>query len=108
MACYMVQAAYTAEAIAAMVKKPEDRAKAIAPMIEGLRGKLIGLWFSFGEYDIVCISELPDNVTVAALSFAVTQSGRFKAFKTTPLLTAGDAMKAMKKASGVGYKPPGK
>lgn len=107
MAYYMTQAAYTADAIAAMVKKPEDRAAAIVPVIEKLGGKLEGLWFCFGEYDIVGISQMPDNVSAAAFAFAVSQSGKLRSVKTTPLMTAAEAMKAMKKASGTGYRPPG-
>jgi len=107
MAYYMVQAAYTAEAIAAMVKKPEDRAAAIRPVVEKLGGKLEGIWFCFGEYDVVGISELPDNVSAAAFAFAVSQGGKVKALKTTPLMTGDEAVKAMKKAAGAGYRPPG-
>src|SRR3989337_1547056 len=107
MAYYMVQAAYTAEAIAAMVKKPEDRAAAIVPVVEKLGGTLEGLWFCFGEYDIVGISQMPDNVSAAAFAFAVSQSGKLRSVKTTPLMTSGEAMKAMKKAGGVGYRAPG-
>ncbi|MDP2639896.1 MAG: GYD domain-containing protein [Betaproteobacteria bacterium] len=107
MAYYMVQAAYTAEAIAAMVKKPEDRAAAIVPVVEKLGGKLEGLWFCFGEYDIVGISQMPDNVSAAAFAFAVSQSGKLRSVKTTPLMTSAEAMKAMKKAGGVGYRAPG-
>ena len=107
MAHYMVQAAYTAEAIAAMVKKPEDRAAAIRPVVEKLGGKLEGVWFCFGEYDIVGISQLPDNVSAAAFAFAVTQGGKMKTLKTTPLMSADEAVKAMKKAAGAGYRPPG-
>lgn len=107
MAYYMVQAAYTSEAIAAMVKKPEDRAAAIRPVVEQLGGKLEGLWFCFGEYDVVGITQLPDNVNAAAFAFAVSQSGKLRSVKTTPLMTAGEAVKAMKKAAGAGYRPPG-
>ena len=107
MAYYMVQAAYTAEAIAAMVKKPEDRAAAIRPVVEKLGGKLEGIWFCFGEYDVVGISELPDNVSAAAFAFAVSQGGKVKALRTTPLMTGDEAGKAMKKAAGAGYRPPG-
>jgi len=108
MAYYMVQATYTAKAIAAMVKKPEDRAAAIGPVVEGLGGKLEGFWFCFGEYDVVGILRLPDNVSAAAFAFAVSQSGKLRAFKTTPLMTSGEAMKAMKKAEKAKYRAPGK
>lgn len=107
MAYYMVQAAYTSEAIAAMVKKPEDRAAAIRPVVEKLGGKLVGIWFCFGEYDVVGISEMPDNVSAAAFAFAVSQGGKVKALKTTPLMTGDEAVKAMKKAGGAGYRAPG-
>ncbi len=107
MAYYMVQAAYTAEAVAAMVKKPEDRGEAIRPVVEKLGGKLVGIWFCFGEYDIVGISELPDNVSAAAFAFAVSQGGKVKALKTTPLMTGSEAVQAMKKAGGAGYRAPG-
>ena len=107
MAHYMVQAAYTAEAIAAMVKNPEDRAAAIRPVVEKLGGKLDSIWFCFGDYDVVGISQMPDNVSAAAFAFAVSQSGKIKSFKTTPLMSTGDAVKAMKKAAGAGYRPPG-
>ena len=107
MAYYMVQAAYTAEAVAAMVKKPEDRGEAIRPVVEKLGGKLVGIWFCFGEYDVVGISELPDNVSAAAFAFAVSQAGKVKALKTTPLMTGSEAVSAMKKAGGAGYRAPG-
>ena len=107
MAYYMVQAAYTAEAIAAMVKKPEDRVSAIAPVVEKLGGKLVGMWFSFGEYDVVGIAEMPDNVSAAAFAFAISQGGKLRSAKTTPLLTSAEAIKALKKAGGAGYRPPG-
>ena len=107
MAHYMVQAAYTAEAIAAMVKNPEDRAAAIRPVVEKLGGKLESIWFCFGDYDVVGIAQMPDNVSAAAFAFAVSQGGKVKSFKTTPLMSAGDAIKAMKKAAGAGYRPPG-
>ena len=107
MAYYMVQAAYTAEAIAGMVKKPEDRAAAIAPGVEKLGGTLDGLWFCFGDYDVVGIAQMPDNVSAAAFAFAVSQSGKLRSVKTTPLMTTAEAMKAMKKAGGAGYRAPG-
>ena len=107
MAHYMVQAAYTAEAIAAMVKNPEDRTAAIRPVVEKLGGKLESIWFCFGDYDVVGISQMPDNVSAAAFAFAVSQGGKIKSFKTTPLMSTGDAVKAMKKAAGAGYRPPG-
>jgi uncharacterized protein with GYD domain len=106
MPLYMVQASYAPSATASMVKNPQDRAAAIKPMIEGMGGKLQDLWFCFGDYDIVAIAEMPDNVTAAAMAMAIGSSGAMSAYRTTPLMTSADAKKAMKKAGGVGYKAP--
>ncbi len=38
---YLLQAAYTPEAWANLVKNPQDRTEAIRPIIEGLGGKVI-------------------------------------------------------------------
>ena len=106
MPCYLVQASYTAPAVGAMIKNPQDRAAVVAPMMEKMGGKLLGFWFTFGEYDIVAIVETPDAVSAAAISMAIGSSGAMSAYRTTPLLTSADATEAMKKASGVGYQAP--
>lgn len=108
MARYLVQASYTREAISTLVKNPEDRAGAIRPVVEGLGGKLEAFYFSFGDYDIVAIADLPDNVTMAALSMAVSCGGAVSSFNTTTLLTMEEGVAAMKKAGSIGYKSPGK
>ena len=103
---YLIQASYTAPAVGAMIKNPQDRAAAVGPMMEKMGGKLHGLWFTFGEYDIVAIAETPDAVTAAAISMAIGSSGAMSAYRTTPLMTSAEATEAMKKAAGVGYQAP--
>jgi uncharacterized protein with GYD domain len=104
---YLIQAAYSADALAAMSKNPQDRALAIAPVIEAAGGQIEAAYFSFGEYDIVCIVELPDNVSAAAFAIAGGSSGAAKAMKTTPLLTIEEGLAAMTKSGSLGYHPPG-
>ena len=106
MPVYLVQASYTPQAVASMVKNPQDRAAAVKPLIEKAGGKLLGLWFAFGSYDVVAVAEMPDNVSAAGLAMATASSGAFSAYHTTPLMTTKEAMDAMKRASDVGYKPP--
>jgi uncharacterized protein with GYD domain len=104
----MFQGCYTSAAIAAMVKSPEDRTEVVRSVAEGLGGKLIGMWMAFGEYDYVGICELPDSQAAAAFAMATSAGGSLENTKTVELLTFPDAMKAMKRASGVKYRPPGK
>jgi uncharacterized protein with GYD domain len=106
MAYYLVQAAYTTEAWAAMVKDPQNREEVIRPVIERLGGSLVGTWFAFGEYDVVSIIQMPDNVSAAALSLAASAGGAAKAIKTTPLMTIAEGITAMRQAAAAGYRPP--
>lgn len=106
MSYYLIQASYTGPAIAAMIKNPQDRAAAVRPMIEKAGGKLHGLWFTFGESDVVAIAEMPNNVSAAALSMAIGASGAMSSYRSTPLMTSGEAVEAMQKAGAVSYPAP--
>jgi uncharacterized protein with GYD domain len=106
MPSYLIQLSYNAETLASFIKKPNDRTPVITKLAEKLGGTLVGSWFSFGDYDAVIIIDGPDNVSAAACSMAVSASGAFKAFKTTPLLGIEEGMAAMRKAGNLGYKPP--
>lgn len=107
MATYMVQVAYTPGAWASMVKSPQNRMEAVRPAIEKLGGRIEGGWFTFGEYDIMLIAQLPDNASAAAFGIAVSAGGAVKAMKTTPLMTLEEGQEAIRKAAGTGYRPPG-
>lgn len=106
MAYYLVQAAYTPEAWAGLVKKPQDRARAIRPIAKQLKGRLVSFYLAFGDYDVVGVAEFPDNASAAAFAMAVSAGGAVKAIKTTPLMTVQEGVQAMRKANRVGYRPP--
>ncbi|MGA7108734.1 MAG: GYD domain-containing protein [Terracidiphilus sp.] len=103
MPSYLVQASYTVEALATLMKKPQDRTEVVRKTIEKLGGKLVGLWLSFGDQDIVAVMELPNNVSAAAVALAIGSGGALKSTKTTPLLTVDEGIAAMKKAASSGY-----
>ena len=103
---YLVQGTYTAEGSAALLANPENRIEVVKSAVERLGGKLHGGWFSFGEYDVVLVVNMPDSVSAVAVSLAFSAGGAVKIVKTTPLVTAEEAVEAMKKASEAGYRPP--
>ncbi len=107
MAKYLFQASYTSEAWAAQVRNPQNRVEVIRPVIEGLGGRLECAYLAFGDYDVVGIAEMPDNVTMAAFILAAAAGGALKTVKTTPLLTIEEGIEALRKASSTGYRPPG-
>lgn len=101
---YLLQAAYTPQAWEALVRNPHNRFEAIRPAIEKLGGKIQGGWFAFGEHDVVVLLEMPSNVNAAAIAIAFAAGGALKAVKTTPLITAEEAVEALKKAAGSSYR----
>lgn len=108
MPSYLVQVAYNAEAVAALVKKPQDRSAVVTKAIEKLGGMLKGAWLSFGDYDTIVVVDMPDNVSAAAFALAISAGGSCKTVKTTPLLSVEEGIAAMKKAGSAGYKPVAK
>lgn len=105
---YLIQISFAPEAVATLVTNPQNREDVARSLIEKVGGKLKGYWFALGDYDVVEIATLPDDESAVALSMAVVAGGAVKAFKTTPLLSMNESIEAMKKASGLGYKPPSK
>ena len=107
MARYLLEFSYTKEAVAALVKKPEDRSVAVGELISKLGGRLLDFYFTFGDCDGVLIAELPDNVAALAVDMASVTPGHVSKIKTTILLTPQEAMAAMQRAGDVALRPPG-
>jgi uncharacterized protein with GYD domain len=102
---YLLQVAYTPQAWDTLIRKPQNRLDAVAPAVEQLGGSVTGGWLCFGEYDLIVILDLPDNVSAAAFSMAVSAGGAISAIKTTPLMSIEDAVEAMSKAGASVYEP---
>ena len=101
---YLFQASYTLDGVKGLLKHGgSKRRAAIEETIKGLGGKLEAVYFAFGEDDVFVIVDAPDNVSIAAVSLAVTASGAAN-LKTTVLLTPEEMDQAAKKT--VRYRPP--
>jgi len=103
---YLFRGAYTAEAWASLVKKPQNRTEVVRSAVESLGGTLEGAWLAFGEEDVVAMCNMPDAVSAAAFSLAVAAGGALKSSTTTPLMTFEEGVQAMRKAAKAGYRPP--
>ena len=101
---YLQQVAYSTDGWEALVERPQNRIDAVRPAIEKLGGKIESAWFAFGDYDVVLIIQMPSNVDAGAIAMAFASGGACKAVKTTPLLTTEEAVEAMTKAAGTGYR----
>jgi uncharacterized protein with GYD domain len=63
----------------------------------------------FGTHDGIVIADLPDSVSAAAISIAVTSAGTFKHVETHELFTQQQLGQALEKAKNLtqAYQPPG-
>ena len=105
MSKYLVQASYTADGVKGLTKDTgSGRAEAVDKAIKSLGGKLETMYFSFGEFDVLAVVDLPDNAAAARFAFRAAQTGDVRV-KTTPLLTAEEVDQALKK--NIEYQAPG-
>jgi len=107
MALYLSKFSYTPETWARMIGNPEDRRVAAKTYIESVGGKLHGFWYAFGAHDGYTLWEAPDNVSMAAVSLAITSGGALDSLETTVLLTVDETIDALRKAEQVQYQAPG-
>lgn len=59
-----------------------------------------------GQIKILAVVDYPDNVTAEAIMTVVLEGGAAILFKAIPIMTAAEAVKAMKKANDILYRPP--
>jgi len=60
------------------VKDAPARIKAVSKNAEAAGGKVLGVYLTMGEYDLVAISEAPDDETVAAALLAQGMMGNVR------------------------------
>jgi len=102
---YLIQGSYTAQGAKGVQKDGgSKRRQAADALVKEAGGKLEAFYYTFGETDFVIIAELPDSVSVAALSLAVNSSAAIS-LRTTPLITPEEMDAAAKKQ--LAYRPPG-
>src|SRR5437660_7861115 len=88
MAMYMVQFVYADQTWAALTQTPHEHTIPSSDLIEKLGGKLIQVYYCFGEYDGLVIFEAPDDISASAVSLSSLAAGHLKVNKITKLFTA--------------------
>lgn len=102
---YLSQFSYIGEGAKGFYKEGgTQRHAATEKLIQSVGGTLEAYYFAFGESDGFLIADVPDNVSMAAVSLAVSASGAVTV-KTTVLMTPEEVDEATKKK--VSYRPPG-
>ena len=73
-----------------------SRRDPVAKLLADVGGTLDAFYFAFGEDDVICIVDMPDHATVAAISMTVGGSGA-ASVKTTVLLTPEEIEQAARR-----------
>ncbi len=76
MPAYVTLCKYTQQGLANVQGSP-GRMKQNAAAVKEVGGWIIGQWLTLGEYDIVAISEFPDDQTAAAALLSLVRGGTF-------------------------------
>jgi uncharacterized protein with GYD domain len=102
---YLWHCSYTTNGVKGVLAEGgTGRRQAVEKLIAGAGGFLEAFYYAFGEDDVYCIVELPDNVSAAAISMAIAATGSVRV-KTTVLLTPEEIDRAVQ--TSVDYRPPG-
>ena len=106
---YLFHASYTEAGLKGLLKEGgSSRREAVAQALKGLGGTLDAFYYAFGDTDVFCIVDLPDNVSTLAASLVINAAGTAKV-KTTVLVTPEEVDLAAKKGAEMSaeYRPPG-
>ncbi len=101
MPIYITQGRYTREAIKGMIARPEDRADAVSRLLAKAGGRLIGYYFTFGEYDFLTIIEAPSEIQMAAILLSAAGAGGVTDVRTTLAMTSVEAKGAFAAAGDI-------
>jgi uncharacterized protein with GYD domain len=101
---YMISATYSEDGMKGLLKEGGTaRRDAFAKLCAELGGEMEACYYTFGTGDGYVIVDLPDSLTMAALSLAVNASGGGRV-SSTELVTPEELDAAMKMS--IAYRPP--
>jgi uncharacterized protein with GYD domain len=104
---YLTRTTYTPETWAKLTAGPVDRRDAIGALAGSVGGRLIDLWYAFGEHDTYTLIEAPGPVEMATVLSQVRASGAFARIETTPLLTVEEMLEALQRGRDISFTAPG-
>ncbi len=106
---FVTQASYSQSAIKSLVDKPEDRLTAIEKMVETAGGKVVALYMTSGDSDVLLVTEFESGETAVALGMVAAATGSVTNLRTVRAWTTAEFKNVAQKASELAgaYTPPG-
>src|SRR3954466_11272250 len=105
---YLIEVGYSAQSWNTQIDTEANVIDRITPALDACGGKLESMYYAFGERDLVGIIDFKTPEDAAAFALAVGSGGALTMYRTTPLLSVDQGMKAMHKAKALRdvYAPP--
>jgi uncharacterized protein with GYD domain len=101
---YLIRAHYSTEGTQGLLREGgTKRLEASKKTVNAMGGEIEAFYYAFGDDDLYLIMDVPDNVSMAAISLTVAATGAVRSTSTT-LLSAEEMDAACKKQ--VEYRPP--
>ena len=91
---YILLINWTAQGIS-RINESSDRYNSFKASLEKVGGKLVGGYYTFGEYDVVIIIEAANDETVMSLMLKVGSAGNVRT-KTLKAFAADEGMRIIK------------
>jgi uncharacterized protein with GYD domain len=88
--CHQVR--YTTDGWTRSLHNSQDRFEAVRTPIVKLGGSLRATYFTSGPFDVLAISEFPQEISPNAISVAFSDGGSVATIASTALLTATEAV----------------
>jgi uncharacterized protein with GYD domain len=105
MAKYVVYGNYVGDGLKGLLKDGgSSRVAAVKKLLESLGGTMECFYYAFGEYDVFCIYDVPDNVSAASIALTISATGLIRT-KTVVLITPEEMDQVAKKSPT--YRGPG-
>lgn len=102
---YLVRASYTAQGSNGLLAEGgTGRRAAVERVVASCGGTLESMYFAFGDEDLYCVIDLPDEESMAAVSMTVRASGAIRS-TAVPLLTPEQIDTAARRT--VDFREPG-
>ncbi|HXY05965.1 MAG TPA: GYD domain-containing protein [Burkholderiaceae bacterium] len=110
MSLYLTRARMSADAMKALVAKPEDRTSAVRSALEAAGAKLLQMWYSASSGEVISVVEAPSLNAAWSYGTAVFISGAIEPGSFEELMTPAQFVESLKGAGSLvaKYRPPGK
>jgi uncharacterized protein with GYD domain len=110
MAKFATALQWTTGSWARMINNPDDRHIVVEEMAQALGGSLDSIyWLPLAPYNMLIITDMPDTISAAAITFAIMSKGAEVRAATYELLTQDQFLGALQLAADARqiYRPPG-